>query len=556
VTTAARPPRGRGLGATTRLTGRRPLEIPTLTLSDPLWCRLVRRFWLPVEMAAVRAHMGGLTWQGWGWVAGLLFDVPAILYVYPDASPEWVLGLRLLGVPLQPLAARFARRTEARDEAVLAVSFGYALVINALMALQGVALGGWESPWVLGVLAFTSAGSLVADVRPARIVQTAVLWFAVWVAVLGVASGRVPAVAAQLASPRGPLVFLGHWCFVAAVLGASIHFGLQIDSLRRELTLARRLARYRLQVRLGVGGMNEVWLAWDDDARRNVALKILRRDSSADAVRRLEREAQALRSLRSEHTVRIYDIGASNDGVMFIAMEHLDGADLDRVVKAYGPLPPGRAVALVAQACDALAEAHAQGIVHRDVKPSNLFLVRRSRGGDHLKVLDFGIARRIHGDESRLTMDGDTMGTPHFMAPESYLGRAPDPRVDVWGLGATLYFLLTARRPFEGYTGDALTAAVVATAVEPPSRYAPGPVPAALDAVVLRALSRDREARFARVEDLALALAEIAATLPLGGPAGAILDDERMSVRATAAARALVASEVDTLPARAVGGER
>ena len=123
----------------------------------------------------------------------------------------------------------------------------------------------------------------------------------------------------------------------------------------------------------------------------------------------------------------------------------------------------------------------------------------------------FGIARRISGDESRLTMDGDTMGTPHFMAPESYLGLAPDPRVDVWGLGATLYFLLTARRPFEGYTGDALTAAVLATAVEPPSRFAPGEVPPALDAVVLRALARDREARFPRVEELALALAETCA---------------------------------------------
>jgi serine/threonine protein kinase len=184
-------------------------------------------------------------------------------------------------------------------------------------------------------------------------------------------------------------------------------------------------------------------------------------------VRRFQREAAALRELRSEHTVRIHEAGACDDGVMFIAMEHLDGADLDRIVNARGPLPPERAVALMRQACAALAEAHARGIVHRDVKPSNLFLMRRSTRGDFLKVLDFGIARRIVGDETRITMDGDALGTPHFMAPETFQGADPDPQVDVWGAGATLFFLLTARRPFDGKTDAALVAAAMSAEIPP-----------------------------------------------------------------------------------------
>jgi len=150
--------------------------------------------------------------------------------------------------------------------------------------------------------------------------------------------------------------------------------------------------------------------------------------------------------------------------------------------------------------------------VHRDVKPSNLFLKRHPRGGDQLKVLDFGIARRLD-DETRLTLDGDAVGTPHFMAPETFLGAEADPQVDVYSLGATLYFLLTARRPHEGKSGPALAAAVTSGPVAPPSEFAPHEIPAALDAVVLRALSRDRAARYATVAALDDDLANVQSAL-------------------------------------------
>jgi hypothetical protein len=223
--------------------------------------RIVRRFWLPSETTAVRAHMRGLTWQPWAWVAGVAFDVPGALYVYPKASLAWVLGLRLAGVPLQPLVVHLARREGVSDEAVLVLALAYTLLANVIMALQGVALGGLESAWVLGVLGFTFAGSLVADVRPVRVFQSMASWIVVWVTVMIVAGSQRPDIAAQLRSPRSLLVFVGYWTLVIAALGASVHFGLRLASLRHELTLARRMARYRLQARIGVGGMNEVWLA-------------------------------------------------------------------------------------------------------------------------------------------------------------------------------------------------------------------------------------------------------------------------------------------------------
>jgi hypothetical protein len=135
--------------------------------------------------------------------------------------------------------------------------------------------------------------------------MTLAAWFVTWVAVLAVGGLWVPAVAAQWATVRSPVYFLGHWALVAVVAAGSVHFGQRIATLQRELRLARRLAGYRLQARISAGGMNEVWLAWDEQAKRDVALKILHGDPSPDEARRFQREAEALRALDDEHTVRV-----------------------------------------------------------------------------------------------------------------------------------------------------------------------------------------------------------------------------------------------------------
>src|SRR5690606_619937 len=140
----------------------------------------------------------------------------------------------------------------------------------------------------------------------------------------------------------------------------------------------RRVGRYRLQAPIGRGGMGEVWLAWDQSLQRNVALKLLRMGSGAgpEMVKRFEREAQAAGRLQGEHVVRIFDFGASDDGLYYIAMEYLDGVDLATLVEREGALPPARAARVARQACLALEEAHAAGIIHRDIKPNNLLLTR------------------------------------------------------------------------------------------------------------------------------------------------------------------------------------
>jgi serine/threonine-protein kinase len=264
-----------------------------------------------------------------------------------------------------------------------------------------------------------------------------------------------------------------------------------------------------------------VWLAWDEGLKRDVALKILDRNASGNsvAIARFEREAMAASSLQSPHTIRVFDFGASDDGVWFIAMEHLEGVDLMSLVEDIGPLPPERAVRLARQACAALSEAHDAGVVHRDVKPGNLFVCRLGDDPDFLKVLDFGIAS-IEGakadasDSVDVTRTGWVHGTPAYMSPEVCTGARADARSDIYSLGAVLYFLLTGRPPFAAQSASAVMLAHVNEAPEAPSAHTPLPVQ--LDRVILRCLAKDPAARYPSARALLDALEALAT-----GPADA-----------------------------------
>jgi serine/threonine-protein kinase len=199
--------------------------------------------------------------------------------------------------------------------------------------------------------------------------------------------------------------------------------------------------------------MGEVWLAWDLNLNRNVALKILRtaETPSPEALKRFEREAHAAGQLRGQHSVRIFDYGASDDGLYYIAMEYLPGMDLGTMVERFGPLPRARAVRAVMQACLALEEAHAAGIIHRDIKPHNLFMTRVGDDADFIKLLDFGIVRLRMPEPTtgELTWTGIVVGTPAFMAPELLEGAPADERSDLYALGVTLHVLVTGKSPFD-----------------------------------------------------------------------------------------------------------
>ena len=254
--------------------------------------------------------------------------------------------------------------------------------------------------------------------------------------------------------------------------------------------------------------MGTVWRAHHVRLDRPAAIKLIHGTGPArELALRFEREVKATASLRSPHTVAIYDYGVDESNTLYYVMELLDGVDLDTLVRHRGPLPVARVLHLLIQACESLAEAHAAGLVHRDVKPANLFVCRLGRKVDFVKVLDFGLVRRSDDDRS-LTRTDATPGSPAFMAPETIEGDAVGPAVDIYGLGGVAYWLLTGRLVFERDSAMRTLLAHVRDAVVPPSDHAD--VPATLDSLVVECLAKspaDRPSTIAIVQERLLAMA-------------------------------------------------
>jgi eukaryotic-like serine/threonine-protein kinase len=268
--------------------------------------------------------------------------------------------------------------------------------------------------------------------------------------------------------------------------------------------------KYRVEERIGEGGMGIVVAAQHLDLGKRVALKILRGGPTADDARFL-REARAVSRLESEHVSRVIDVGRADDGTPFIVMEHLSGSDLARHLRANGPLPCETAVRYVRDACEAIAEAHALGIVHRDLKPSNLFLVSRRDGSSLVKVLDFGISkvtRQLDGaaEDVSVTARGAVVGSVAYMSPEQIFSpNDVDARSDIWALGVVLFELVTGRKPFEG-DGPAAVGARIAAAKPTRLRELVPDAPAGLEAIIARCLEKEPSRRFPDVTALDAAL--------------------------------------------------
>jgi eukaryotic-like serine/threonine-protein kinase len=271
--------------------------------------------------------------------------------------------------------------------------------------------------------------------------------------------------------------------------------------------------KYEIVELIGVGGLGFVVAALHVELGEKVALKFLRPEAltNAEAVGRFSREARASARIRSEHVARVFDVGSLPDGAPFIVMEYLDGEDLGAVLQTRGPLPIQLAVEYVLQACEALAAAHANGVVHRDIKPENLFLNRRAGSADIIKVLDFGISKvplSRSAFESRHPLVRTTMamGSPIYMSPEQIRAAQDiDARTDIWSLGCVLYELLTNRLAFDAPSVTQITAVILEQ--ETPSLLDACPAASAgLDAVVRRCLAKNAAQRFEDVGELALAL--------------------------------------------------
>ncbi len=387
------------------------------------------------------------------------------------------------------------------------------------------------------------------------------------------APGTSPARAAPAGVAWSFALIAAVWWAAAVVLATAA--SKVIYGLREQVRDARRLGQYTLHEKLGAGGMGEIYRASHAMLRRPAAIKLLRPDRlGEESVARFEREVQLTALLTHPNTVRVFDYGRTPDRVFYYAMELLDGASLDEVVRATGAMPPGRVIHILEQCAGALAEAHAVGLVHRDIKPANILLVEQGGVADAAKVVDFGLVKAVapgagSGEEQTLqavTSDGTIAGTPQYMSPEAITTPDKvDARADIYALGAVGYFLVSGVEVFKGRTMLEVCGHHLHTEPLPPGRRVDRagtqPVPADLEALILRCLAKMPSAR---PESARALRAELARLVDAGGWSeeaarawwqehGAALRARRNAGRADVAAAAAVSTIAVDLDRRAAG---
>ncbi len=322
--------------------------------------------------------------------------------------------------------------------------------------------------------------------------------------------------------------------------------------------------RYKVELLLGRGGFGDVYRAVHVGTHEPVALKVLRPDlvAEAKAAERFTSEARLSASLKHPNTVRVFDFGQTPDGLLYLAMEFLEGKSLEEILQTEGRLPAARCVRLTVQILKSLTEAHGKRIVHRDLKPDNIFVGHLAGEDDFVRVIDFGIAKFLaEGASAVVTQAGAILGTPHYMSPEQIRGESLDARADLYSVGVLLYRCLTGRHPFDGDTTFAILAA-----------HLQDPLPAVntvgvgrdLEAIVAKSLSRERDQRYATADAFRQALegwlAHVAATPSAPGQTE---DKTQISLdvigpsqlRASLEARLPASAETVVAPALSLSGE-
>lgn len=466
------------------------------------------------ESNAGRRMVARAMWIGlWIWPSFFLLDLYMCFVAFPGAPCGVFLAYRV-GVELAFfLVYRASRRSTTQLRRLFQLQnlcYGAAALVIALMAVN---LGGIRSPYMHGISIVALVRAVLVPTHWRRGLRTYARIALAFPLVMGIGAVISPLARHEWLTAESLIVFASNYVFVIASCTIGLVTSHIVWSTQEQLYRARRVGRYRLEAPIGKGGMGEVWLAWDQSLHRNVALKIMRVQtiSSPESVQRFEREAQAAGQLRGEHVVHIFDFGASEDGLYYIAMEYLAGMDLASLVEKFGPMPPARVIHLGMQACLALEEAHAAGIIHRDLKPHNLYLTRTPEEPDHLKLLDFGIARLRSEDTGgeRITWTGAMIGTPAYLAPELWQGGEADERSDIYALGVTLHFLLAGVTPYEGWTVLQLQTAHYLS--EPPELRLPqnDPLTERLAPLLRQCLARTPPDRVQTVREVREALAAL-----------------------------------------------
>ena len=429
--------------------------------------------------------------------------------------PEVAIAARVLGIALSLAFAFVLRRGTLDPQLATHLGLAYEVVLAALIAIaEPVAFHDLGIP--RGIISFVAIWifmfRLIVPTAPLRgllasVASASMVPLSMW---LSDASGLAPFPEGR--TPYAMVIVT----FVLALLAWFI--GRSLYDLGREVARARELGAYKLETRLGQGGMGEVWRASHRMLKRPAAIKLIRADLAAGgtadqraiSVQRFEREARATAALQSKHTVQLFDFGVTRDGAFYYVMELLDGLDLEQLVRSHGPVPPARTVFLLEQLCHSLIDAHERGMIHRDIKPANLLLCRLGPDYDFLKVLDFGLVKETAVPSSTspgLTNEGVPVGTPSYMAPEVALGSAAvTARTDIYMVGCVAYWLLTGQLVFEGETPIAVISQHIAAPVVPPSERTELPIPPDLERLVLACLAKDPDDRPATTRDLLTAL--------------------------------------------------
>jgi serine/threonine-protein kinase len=469
-----------------------------------------------LAQAARRLRVMALLYAAVFFLAGTLpvLLMPVERATFFSSPLRWVPTVLSLGSAL--LVAYLSSRSALPSEAVVRLGLAYQVVgslgiacaeylqpptgTTAMSPLMGLS---WVAIWILSftiTVPSSPSSALAASLTSASVVPI--------VAAISMRLGYLPVVP--------PLEFFLHVVLpyllvvVIAAVGTRVVYSLGVD-LKRALDLGS----YQLEERLGSGGMGEVWRARHRLLARPAAVKLIRPEvfeaagaAKQSALRfRFEREAQTTAQLQSPHTIVLFDYGITDDGAFYYVMELLDGFDLKTLVEKFGPMPVERAVHLLTQACHSLAEAHASGLVHRDITPANVFVCRYGRDVDFVKVLDFGLVKpdtTLTVDEAAPTNADRVGGTPAFMSPEQALGqRHIDGRADIYALGCVAYWLVTGTLVFPKGTAMAMAVAHSQTPPEPPSQRTELPIPPSFDALILECLAKAPVDRPASAEILA-----------------------------------------------------
>jgi hypothetical protein len=467
------------------------------------------------------ARLGILAWVWAGlFVIGILMnDVLAPLIDLPmQGLIPWGRQadvVAVLSIVASVALARYVRRLNCNPRFALDLALGY----EALLAFGMGIVNQWDPTHVLAgrlswicvlILLFpmivpnTPRKTLIASLVAASMDPVGIL--------IAVARGvEVPGF--------GVLVwnYLPNYvCALIAVVPSVI-----MIKMGRHLMRARELGSYRLEELIGRGGMGEVWRATHRMLARPAAIKLIKpellgatdRTEAQAVIQRFRREAEASSFLQSPHTIRLYDFGETRAGTFYFVMELLDGLDLESLVRQHGPVPPARVIHVLRQACHSLAEAHDRGLIHRDVKPANIYLCRLGREYDFVKVLDFGLVK-YDKDQSILdtikTENEPTTGTPAYMSPELASGETVDRRADLYALGCVAYWLLTGKLVFEADSPLRMLIQHIQATPVPPSERAGIVLPPALEGLVMRCLEKDPSRRPASADEVVAELDRIA----------------------------------------------